>query len=119
MTNVSEIPFTDGPQEISVPLGELQYRLRLSWSEAARDHEVLLFQGGGREEATGWHLDIVGSDGAPLVSGIPLVAGVDLLAPYAYLGIPGSLYCGSSDRWTRPPMFGDLGGLSRVYFTTE
>lgn len=97
------IPLTPSPQTFTVALAGVEYQLTVRWNHA---------------DEAGWVLDIDLPDGAGnVVDGIPLVTGVDLLAPFAHLGIGGSLVVWSEDS-DLPPAEDNLGDGVDLFFVT-
>lgn len=100
-----EIPLTPEPQRFTIALAGRELALAVRWADSLAP-----------DIPCGWLLDIADTpdDVTPLVCGIPLVAGCDLLAPYAYLGLGGSLYV-SGDM---PPTLDNLGTETLLLFET-
>lgn len=96
------IPTINQPQAFTVQLGSTTYQMRLIWNAASN----------------AWVLNIAGSDGVDILTGIPLVTGTDLLAPYAYLGFAGELRALTVGDETQPPTFDNLGTAGQLLFTT-
>lgn len=103
MTTAYEIPFGPQPQDFTIALGGVSYRLATRWCEPMQ----------------AWGLDIYAADGVALVTGIPIVTGTDLLGQYAYLGIAGRIFVQSSGEVTAVPGFDELGEGGHVFFVTE
>jgi len=98
------IPLSATPQTFTVGLAGVEYQLTLRWLDA---------------DEAGWILDIDLPDGGgDVVHGIPLVTGCDLLAPYAYLGVGGSLVVWSDDS-DATPTESNLGDGVDLWFVTE
>lgn len=101
---VYEIPLSPTPQNFSISLAGVPYRLRFYYNNFPD---------------AGWTLDVMDANSNPLVCGIPLVTGTDLLAPYAYLNFGGSIVVLTDGTPDRVPNFDELGNTSRVYFVTR
>jgi hypothetical protein len=103
MATVYEIPLSPANQTFSVTLGNVEYRLAVTYRDAAE---------------AGWLLDIADAENALIVAGIPLVTGADLLSPYGHLSIGGGgkLYVSTDGDEYAVPTFADLGTLSHLYW---
>lgn len=100
MADAYEIPLSAQPQQFSIALAGVTYRITVQW----------------RDPSPGWCIDIADAAGNPLVTGIPLVTGANLLEQYAYLGVGGGLYVQTDNDPDALPTFGNLGASSHLYF---
>lgn len=91
-------------QVLDVSLGEVGYKLRLTYDTA---------------QEGSWILDIGDANGAMLVAGLPLVTGVDLLAQYRYLGFGGGLVVTADRGAGEVPTFEGLGVTSHLFFVPD
>lgn len=101
--NILEIPLVGGPQDMSIPLNGVTYRMTVLWRDAPT------MDGG-------WCVDIADSGGNPIVQGIPLVTGANLLEQYEYLNINGELWVQTDNDIDAVPTFDNLGQASHLYF---
>lgn len=103
MTTPYEIPLTPNPQQFSISLAGMFFKLLVVWNDVSKS----------------WTLDVSDVDGAPIVQGIPLVTGVDLLGQYPHLNFGGALYVQSDSDMLRVPQFDDFGNDGHLYFVTS
>jgi hypothetical protein len=99
MTTAYEVPLIPAPQTLRVPLGGINYQLRVYWSDPA----------------TAWILDINDEGGAPVVLGLAIVTGVNLLEQFDYLGFLGRLEAQTDHDLHAPPSKTNLGVTSHLY----
>lgn len=98
------IPLKSVPETFAVSLAGTEYALTLRWYDV---------------EQGGWVLDIdLPEESGHVVCGIPLVTGVDLLAPYASLGLGGSLVVWAEDNDDAPTQ-DNLGNGVDLLFVVE
>ena len=72
MSTVYLIPLSSGMQSFGASLGEKTIQIRLMWREA---------------EGGGWFMDLLETDGDPILSGIAVRCGHNLLGQYPHLGL--------------------------------
>lgn len=108
-----EVPLAPENRIFTIPLAGVIYGLRIIWRASG---PTRMPPSNTAETDGTWVLDITDAQGAPVVSGIPLVTGIDLLAPYAYLGLGGSLVVQTDGDPGATPTFGNLGQASHLYF---
>jgi hypothetical protein len=96
------IPTIPQAQTFSIELGNLTYTINLVWNVSNET----------------WILDLITSNGVPILRGIPLVGGTDLLEPYAYLGIGGTLYAMTSSDPLAAPTYANMGTEGQLFFVT-
>ncbi|MCT4713259.1 hypothetical protein MUA04_24120 [Enterobacteriaceae bacterium H11S18] len=97
-----EIPLTQDNQYFQATLDGINYTLRVIWRDTA-----------------GWIMDIMGSGGVPVLSGVPLVTGANLLAQYPQLGINGTLMVVTDVGAPDDPTKTNLGTYSHLIFVQE
>lgn len=95
---VYEINLAPGPQRLRVKLGASVYVMRLLWRVGG-----------------GWFLDILSTDGEPIIASLPLLPGRDMLEQHQHLGI-GHLRCTVDGLADEAPGYDDLGGRCRLYW---
>lgn len=111
-----EIPLQAQSQSFSVTMAGATYQMMLIW----RASEVIAFPASPDANAAGtWVLDIADNQGNPLLRGVPLVTGADLLAPYTYMGFPGSLVVQTDHDTDAMPTYSNLGTNSHLYFVVR
>lgn len=98
---VSEIPLSPDNQKFSIEIAGTQWRMSIIWRDPW------------------WVLNLAGSSGKALITGIPLVTDVDLLAQYAWLGLNFQLLVACDDSTQAYPTKTDLGTRSHLYVITE
>ena len=99
------IPTQPLAQQIQITLGTVAYNLVLRWNVPNAS----------------WMMDILDDNGDQILSGIPVVPGEDLLAPFAYLGIGGSVGAGEIQAQTTSdtfavPTYANLGTDGNLYW---
>lgn len=99
---LNEIPLSPDNQQFRILLGDTTYMLRIIWRDAA-----------------GWIMDVMGSDGSALLSGVPLLTGVNLLRQYPHLGIDGALIVVTDKGAPDKPTKTNLGTYSHLIFVQE
>ena len=97
-----EIPLTPVAQVFQIVLASVTYTMTVHWSVPMGC----------------WVLDIADANQNNIVTGIPMLTGTDLLAPYAYLGLGGSLIVLSDYSPYALPTISNLGAQSHLYFVT-
>lgn len=104
MAQVYEIPLTPAQeQRIGITLKGVNYVMLFRWLNA---------------EDGGWTVDLMDSDGIPIIAGMPLVTGADLLAQYEYLNLGGGLVVNTDGNSLDAPTFANLGRQSKLYYIT-
>lgn len=101
---VFEIPLAGIPEQFTLTLGGVLYRMTVQWREAG---------------GTGWILDIDDQNGAAIAHGLPLSPGLDLLEQLAYLGIGGKLFVQTDGDIAAPPTFDNLGITCHLYYAAQ
>ena len=97
------IPLTPDPQQFSITLGGVDYRILVTYKNVTEG---------------GWVVDIADKNGINLVAGIPLVTGIDILGQHKHLGFKGNLTVESSDTSNPVPTFKNLGIATFLIWTT-
>lgn len=97
---VFQIPLQSGAQEFPIRLNGTLRRLRFVWREAVEG---------------GWFVDVAGSDGAAILSGLPLRPGHDLLEQHQHLGI-GHLFVTVNGETDRDPTYAEMGDTVQLYY---
>ena len=98
---VFEISLVPVPQEFSVTLSGVDYRMSVTWCWPVQC----------------WILDIY--DAAtldPILLGNAVVTGADLVAQFEYLGFPGALVVQTDHDRLAQPTFENLGSLSHLFY---
>lgn len=97
-----EIPLISQPQLLRVVLNAVTYQLRIVWNDINQS----------------WVMDVLDTNGNPLVQGVPLITGSDLMGPFQYLNF-GGMFIVQTDNDTRAvPTFTNLGQTGHLYFVT-
>lgn len=99
-----EVPLSPTPQIFEIQLGDVTYKMRVSWNDASQG---------------GWILDIFDVNEVPIICGIPFVTGVNLLGQYDYLGFKGQLFVQTDYDLYAVPTFTNLGIQARLYYLTD
>lgn len=94
------IPLINSQQALTIMLGTIAYRLRVTWNAPGQ----------------AWLLDIADRDGVAIAQGIALTAGADLLGQLEYLGINGALVARVDSDVFTPPDRSNLGSGGSLYF---
>lgn len=94
------IPLDATPQSLSIGLGGVLYTLIVKWCWPAQC----------------WIIDILDSNGTPLLSGIAIVTGADLLDQFEYLGFGGQFIVQTNNDTDAVPTFDNLGSQGNLYF---
>jgi len=100
---VVEIPLKATPQQLTVTLNAVDYRLKVVWNEQNQS----------------WVMDIADSSGNAIASGLPLVTADDLLEQLAYLGIGGKMIVQTDFDTMAVPTFANLGTTGHLYFVSN
>jgi hypothetical protein len=104
MPNVYRIPLVAIPQRFAIELNTHPLVMLCRWNG----------------ESPAWELSLYdGNTGAPLFESLSLVTGTNLLAPYAYLGLGGSLIVFTDGELSAVPTETNLGTEGNLYFVTE
>ena len=99
---VYSIPLYSGAQQFQVSLEDRTVQIRLIWREA---------------EGGGWIMDLLETDGTPILAGLPLRCGQNLLEQYQYLGL-GKMMCLIDGDDSRDPTYEDMGSTLQLYWTS-
>lgn len=102
--SVFEIPLTPSQnQRLGITLDTVPYTLVFNWVNA---------------DQGGWALDILDSNGIPILEGLAMITGADLLSQFGYLGITGHLIVNTSGDPDAIPTYTNLGNDSHLYYVT-
>jgi hypothetical protein len=98
------IPLLNVPQDFTISLNEIEYRIVTKYNDALEG---------------GWVLDMYDGDSAePIVMNIPMVTGCDLLEQYEHLNLGGKLIVFTDGDEKAVPTLDNLGVESNIYFQT-
>ncbi len=100
---VVEIPLQPTPQQLTVTLNGVDYKLKVVWNEQNQS----------------WVMDIADSGGNAIASGLPLVTADDLLEQLGYLGIGGKMLIQTDFNTMAVPTFSNLGTTGHLYFMSN
>lgn len=100
-TTFYEVPVSAAPQSFSVSISGAEYTIRQTYCDVS--------------DGGGWLIDIIGSSGSSILTGIPLVTGADLLGQFAYLGLGFGLVATTSGDADAVPTYDNLGASSYLY----
>lgn len=101
MSTVYSIPLQGGMQLFRVSLGEKTIQIRLIWREA---------------DGGGWFMDILETDGTPILSCVALRCGHNILGQYPHLEL-GNMQIMVDNDDAKDPSYADMGKNIQLYWT--
>ena len=97
-----EIPLSQGNQSFRIQLGETEYTLKFVWRQ--------------NDNFGQWFMDILTSDGFPIMLGRPLIPEVNLLKGFEFLEI-GEMVVMLDGHEDRLPKYEELGTKAKLYWS--